>query len=815
MIRHFFLTILRNLLRNKLNGFINILGLALGIATGFLILTHVRYEMSYDRFYPKSDRLYRVISEARYGDQTRKWAPTAPLLADEILHYFPEVENATHFSRIQSLVLTYQAEGQEPVTFTEYNGFFTDASAIDMFDIEIIRGNPESVLSEVNSIIITPEMAQKYYGDSDPIGKTLLLEGRYPFTVRGVFREFPEATHLRPEFLLDFQSFRNLLYAQDLGGLYEARTWAGVYTYVLLKEEADADQVVEKLPDFAIQYYQWDSNDPDFVPTRKFSLQPITSIHLHSQLEQEIGRNGNIVYIIVFSITALFILFIAGVNFVNIATAQSFKRMKEVAVRKISGARKAQLIRQFTGEATILTLIAGLLGVLLIDFMIPLFNRLSGKSLDISQVFSLHNILIMVGIILGLGILAGLYPAVFASNFNPTETIKGIKDPRSRSTQLRKILLVVQFILAGFLIFSTLVVYQQIRYFNNKNMGFQKENLVAVLMNGNLATLALENPSTLKEAALSGPMVLNASIVSNLPGKRYSVEGLEPDSIQLEGDLPSMRFMRADEDFISTLGLELVQGKDYKELNTLEHAFILNETAVAALNLKKPIGMNGRSTFGEKGEIIGVVKDFHFASLHQEIEPMVIEYFRPDQDAWRFGLGYLLVRIQDGLLTEGIDYLRSVMIQLESDAVFNYEVLESNLENLYQDENNVLRLFKAFSLLSIFIACLGLFGISAFTAELRTKEIGIRKSFGASLILIVRIISMEFMGFVMVALIIALPAGWYLMHRWLQNFAFHINIYWWLFILSAIITIGIAWIAVSYQAIRAGLTHPAQALRYE
>ena len=224
---------------------------------------------------------------------------------------------------------------------------------------------------------------------------------------------------------------------------------------------------------------------------------------------------------------------------------------------------------------------------------------------------------------------------------------------------------------------------------------------------------------------------------------------------------------------------------------------------------------DGRSTFGEKGEIIGVVKDFHFASLHQEIEPMVIEYFRPDQDAWRFGLGYLLVRIQDGLLTEGINYLRSVMNQLESDAVFNYEVLESNLENLYQDENNVLRLFKAFSLLSIFIACLGLFGISAFTAELRTKEMFSGKSFGASLILIVRIISLEFMGFVMVALIIALPVGWYLMHRWLQNFAFHINIYWWLFILSAIITIAIAWIAVSYQAIRAGLTHPAQALRYE
>ena len=815
MIRHFFLTILRNLFRNKLNGFINIIGLALGIATGFLILTHVRYELSYDQFYPKSDRLYRITSEAQYGDQVRNWAPTAPLLAAEMMDYFPEIENATHFARIYSLMITHQPDNAEPVSFTEYNGFFADSSAIKMFDIDIIRGNPESVLRDVNSILLTPQMAYKYFGDEDPIGKTLMVEGNYPFTVRGIFKEFPETTHLRPEFLVDFQSFRNLLYAQDLGTLYEAKTWAGVYTYVLLKKGVRQVQIEKKLSEFAIHYYQWDTSDPDFVSNRKFALQPITSIHLHSKLEQELGRNGNIVYVIVFSLTAVFILFIGGVNFVNITTAQSFKRMKEVAVRKISGARKSQLVRQFIGEATVLTIIAGLLGVLLIDFMIPLFNNLSGKSLEMGQVFSTWNVLIMVCIIIFLGALSGLYPAVFASGFNPTETIKGIKDPRSRSTQLRKILLVVQFILAGFLIFSTIVIYQQIKYFYTKDLGFKKDNLVAVALNGNLRRLAQENPSTIKETAMNGAMIVNASIVSSLPGERYSVEGLEPDSVQIEGGFPSMRFMRADENYISTLGLDLIRGQDYKDLNALTHAFILNETAVGALNLNHPVGTHGRSSFGDRGEIIGVVKDFHFASLHQEIEPMVIEYFRPDQDGWRLSLGYLLVRIKDGLLTEGIDHLRKVMNDLEPDAVFNYQVLESNLKNLYSEENNVLRLFKAFSLLSIFIACLGLFGISAYTAELRTKEIGIRKSFGAGLPLIVRIISMEFLTFVLIALALALPAGWFLMHRWLQNFAFRVEIYWWLFALSALITIVIAWMAVSYQAIRAGLTSPAQALRYE
>ncbi len=815
MIRHFFITVFRNILRNKLNSFINIFGLALGIATSFLILTHIRYELSYDRFYPKADRIYRITNEAHYGDQVRNWAPTAPLLAEEIDAYYPEIEKSTYIRQIQSVVLSYQPAEYPLRSFTERNGFFTDSAAIDIFDIEILKGNPATVLQNVHSIIITPRLAKKYFGKEDPIGKTILMENMLPLTVTGIFEEPPENTHLKIDFLITMTTFKQLLYKQGLEDLYNAKTWAGVYTYVLLNDKARKEQVEAKLPDFSVAYYQESEERRDSVwAMRKFSLQPITSIHLHSNLEQEISRNGNFLYILVFSITALFILFIAGVNFVNITTAQSFKRMKEVAVRKISGAPRSQMIRQFTGEAVLMTLISGVLGILFIDFMLPVYNNLSGKTLNMTQIFSAENILIMAGIVIALGILSGLYPSVFVSGFKPASSIRGIKDPGSTSSRLRKVLLVVQFILAGFMIFSTLVIYQQMRFFTTKDLGFDKHNLVAIRLNGGLTDLALKNPNTLKEKILASPLALEASILSTLPGERYSVEGLRPDSIPDDSDLPSIRFLRADEDYITTLGLELIDGKDYKDLPGMEHAYILNETAVRTLNLSNPVGRHGKSTFGMDGEIIGVVKDFHFSSLHENIEPMVIEYFR-DEEGRRFGLGYVLVRLSDGRLPEGIDHLRKAVRELVPDAVFNHTVLESSLEALYKDEANVLNLFKAFSFLAIFIASLGLFGISAYTVELRTKEIGIRKTFGATLPEVVRLISIEFMAYVLIAMMVAIPAGWFFMKHWLQNFAYQIDIYWWIIALSLLITLMIAWLAISYQAIRAGGKHPADALRYE
>ncbi|MCK4346134.1 MAG: ABC transporter permease [Bacteroidales bacterium] len=814
MLKNFFKVTIRNLFRQKLNSFINLLGLALGIATGFLILTHVRDEISYDKFFPKSERIFRVINTAHYGDQVRNWAPTAPVLADEMVVSFPEIEMATHFRQAFSVVFSYQPEGGEKKSFEENWGFFTDSIAIKMFDLEFLHGNSRSALRDVNSIIISPSIAYKYFGDEDPMGKILLFQSQIPLKVTGVFKELPHNTHFKIDFLITFASFRNFIIEMGYKDLYYARTWAGVYTYVLLGDKYQKKDVESKMLDFQMEYYQFDGTREEMKSDRMFSLQPITQIHLHSNLEQEMRRNGNIVYIIVFTISAIFILFIAGVNFVNIATSHSFKRMKEVGIRKVTGAFKGQLVRQFLGEALMQTIIAGLAGILFIDFLIPLYNQLSGKLITLSQVFSPINIIVMSGIIIVVGLLSGVYPALFVSSFDPVMSIKGIKDPQSKANRIRKTLLVVQFVLAGFMIFSTFIIYLQMDYFHTKEMGFDEENLIAVNIDGDLAEFAINEPEALKNEITGHSSVISASIVSNLPGETCSVEGLRPDNLPDDTELPSMRFMRSDENYLTTLGLELIEGKDFKDVPSLSHAFILNETAVKALNLTNPVGSRGSSTFGGDGEIIGVIKDFHFASLHSLIEPLVIEYINTEQGR-QIGIGYVLVRIQSGQYKAAMEHLRKTVKKLVPEAVFSYEIVETYLSSLYKNEKNVLDLFKAFSLLSIFIACLGLFGISAFTAQLRTKEIGIRKTFGANTTSITLLVSREFIIYVLISLIIAIPLGLYFMSKWLQNFAFHIRIQWWVILLSAMITLLIALLAISYQAVKAAVGRPADALRYE
>ena len=814
MLRHFFITIIRNIRRQKLNSFINLLGLSLGIATGFLILTHVRDEISYDKFFPKSDRIFRVINRAHYGDQVRNWAPTAPVLADEMAKSFPEIEMATHFRQIHSTVLSYQPEGGEKKSFEEYLGFFTDSIAIKMFDIEFLQGNSRTALRDVNSIIITPSIANKYFGDEDPMGKTLLYQSQLPLKVTGVFKEIPHNSHLKIDFLITFASFRNLLIEMGYKDLYNARTWAGVYTYVQLGNIDQKKDVESKMLDFQMEYYQFDGTPEEMKSEQMFSLQPITQIHLHSNLEQEIRRNGNIVYIIVFTISAIFILFIAGVNFVNITTSHSFKRMKEVGIRKVVGAFKGQLIRQFLGEAILQVFIAGLLGILFIDFLIPLYNHLSGKLITISQVFSANNIIVMSGIVIVTGLLSGIYPALFVSSFDPVISLKGIKDPKSKANRIRKTLLVVQFVLAGFMIFSTLIIYLQMNFFHTKEMGFDQENLIAIRTNGDLAEFAINEPDALINKITGHSSIISASLASNLPGERYSVEGLRPDSLPDDAELPSMRFIRSDNNYLATLGLELIKGEDFSDVPSLRHGYILNETAVEALNLTNPVGSRGSSTFGGDGEIIGVIKDFHFASLHSLIEPLVIEYLNTEEGR-QIGIGNILVRIQPGQDKAAMKYLEKTVKELVPEAVFSYEFVETYLSSLYKDEKNVLDLFKAFSILSIFIACLGLFGISAFTAQLRTKEIGIRKTFGANTKSITLLVSREFIIYVLISLMISIPLGFYFMSKWLQNFAFHIQIQWWVLLLSVMITLFIALLAISYQALKAAFTRPANALRYE
>ncbi len=814
MFRQFFKSLFRNIWRNKLNSSINLLGLAIGIATSFLILSHVSDELSYDKFYPNAKRIYRVINQAHYGDQERNWAPTAPVLAEEMMNFFPEIEMATHFRQAGSMTMKYQPDEGEPKIFDEDWGFFSDSISIEMFGLDFLHGDKLTALRDINSIIVTQSFASKYFGKENPIGKTILLQSEFPVKVTGVFKDLPHNSHIKIDFLVTFETFKNFIIDMGYEELFNARTWAGVYTYVLLDKNNQKNQIESKMLDFEMEYYQFDISREEMAQQRMFSLQPLTDIHLHSNLEQEIRKNGNMVYVVVFTISAIFILLIAGVNFVNLTTSQSLKRMKEVGIKKVNGAFKGQLTRQFLNESVVQTVIAGLIGVLLIDFFIPLYNQLSGKEITLLQVFSPFNIVIMSLIIVGLGILSGIYPAFFVSSLDPVKSIKGLKDPQSRSNTLRKTLLVIQFVLAGFMIFSTLIVFLQMKFFESKELGFRKENLIAISIDGDLSRIIMNDPTALKSEIISHSSIIGVSFASNLPGEDTSVEGLRPDSLPNNMELPSLRFMRTDKDYLSTMDIDLIEGIDLKDISAEEHYYILNESAVEVLNLNQPIGTIGNSTFGGPGKIVGVAKNFHFESLHSEIEPLVLEYI-PGPEGRQIGFAYCIVRFQPGQYNDAMLHLKKTIDRLAPESVFTTQLVESFMDKLYKDEANVLSLFKAFSFLSILIASLGLFGISAYTAALRTREIGIRKTFGAGVTSVTRLISSEFMIYVAISLLIALPLGYYIMNKWLQNFAFHIDIKWWVIILSGIITIFVALVAVSYQAISAARTNPAVALRHE
>ena len=807
-------TIFRFFVRQKLNSFINLVGLVIGISASLLILTHIRDELSYDRFFPKSDRIYRVIREFRSEDNEGYWAATGVQLAEEMVNYFPEIELATHFRQIYSTLVEYKPEGEDPIKFEEDKGFFTDSSALKIFDLHFIKGNPETALQDINSMIITSRMALKYFGNIDPIGKSLFLYGEYPMEITGVVQELPVNSHFEFDFLIDFATFTAAMLSSELNAeLYNSRGWSAVYTYILLTNKTSEKQIIPKLSDFTIDFFQLtDSADIADISTG-LKLQPLTNIHLEPNLEKDIAKTGNRTYVIVFTITALFLLFIAGVNYVNIATSQSFRRMKEVGIKKVIGVRRGQLFRQFIGESVFLTSISALIAILVIDLILPLYNQLSGKEMTSSQVFSADNIIIMIGIVIGLGILSGIYPALFTSNFNPIVSIKGIKDPGSSANRLRKLLLIIQFTLSAFMIFSTLTMYLQMQFFYNRELGFQKDNLMEVNLNGGMERWAYYNPESLKDALKKDPNILSCALVDRLPGDRFSYESLVPDSFPEDNDLPNFRFTRGDKDYISTLGLTLEDGRDLNDIN-LPHAYIINQQTAKILNLTNPVGVIANSTFGGPGEIIGVIKDFHYASLHNKIEPMVYEYFSQDNEN-RFGLDRLLIRYKPGGLKEILAHLDELKNEHAPDAIINYSLMDENLKTLYSQEQNAFRLIEIFALLSVFIACLGLFGLSAYSVEIRTKEIGIRKTFGASVNGILILFSKDFMRFVLIALTISIPFGWYIMHKWLQNFAFHISITWWMIILTVLLVIFVAFISISYQALRAALGDPAKALQHE
>ncbi len=802
MIKNYLKIAIRVIKRQKLFSFLNIMGLAVSLTCSFLIFLHVKDELSYETNFPKADRLYRIQTNSKYGSTFRNWGASAPALGPILEETFPEVEKTARIRDLGREILSYQPSQGSIKRFEENRGFIADSSIFAMFDLELLSGNPRSALEEPFSVVLTESLAKKYFANENPIGKTLLNESRkQPYQVTGVIPDIPRNTHLKIEYMISISSFVTIM------GFPEAlthRTWKAFFTYVLLRPNQSSESLHAKAPEFMKSYH---SDAPG--RQEEILLQPIRKIHLHSKLEGEIGANSDIAYVYIFSGTAFLLLLIAAVNFVNLSTAQSFKRTKEIGIRKVVGARRGQVIKQYLGESLLITALSAGLTLILLYLLLPFYNQMTGMGMtfgDIAQTLNIVFLLLLMGI---LGLLAGVYPAFFASGFQPVNTLKTIRDPRSSTARLRKGLVIFQFVISIFMIFSTITIYRQLVFFHNKDLGFDKDKLVALRLYGEFRQDFLTNTDALKTEILRHSAVSHVALSSNLLGSSFSNERLTPTGVTDKTSLPLLRFMRVDEDFIEAAGLEIVKGRNFDRASDQKGAYIIADSVAEALDLVQPLGMECRSDIHDGvAPIVGVIKDFHFASLHNRIEPLVLEY-RP---IWT---GYLFVRVESGQFREALEFLRQKFDEVAPDHLFSYVFQDEYFNRNYEIENRSFGLFRIFSMIALLVACLGLFGLTVYAAEIRVKEIGIRKVLGASVPSITVLMSREFILWVVIANIIAWPAAWMAMNRWLSNFAYRVDIHVWTFVLSAALVTLFALATVSYQAIRAAVSNPIDSLRYE
>ncbi|MFQ5631169.1 MAG: ABC transporter permease, partial [bacterium] len=767
MYKNFIRVAARNLRKQPGYSFINISGLAIGMTCCLLILLYVRDEFSYDLFHEKSGRIYRLVLEGKASgaantiNTVRTPPPWAPVLAKD----YPGIANYVRFKTPLSRWLI----GYREKHFYERGFYFADASVFEVFGFELLRGNPETALKTANSVVITEAMARKYFGDADPVGKILMADNAYNFKVTGIIQEVPRNSHIDFDFLASFETLLGpanaqgaFIYGAPMSNMQIYGLNPDIYTYLLLDENYLPSELEKVLPEFLDRYFGAQLQQAGVA--LKPYLQPLSSIHLHSHLDAELRANSDASYIYIFGAIALFILLIACINFMNLATARSANRAKEVGMRKVVGSSRLHLILQFIGESLFLSLLALLLAALLVPVILPLFNALSGKALSLRP-DDLRMLPAVFGIALFVGIVAGSYPAFFLSAFRPIAVLRGSLKTGSANTRLRRILVVIQFAISIVFIVGTAVVYKQLDYVQNKQLGFEKEQVIV--------TPLIDTPSRMaylvyKNAVLQNPNVLAVSGSASVPGGLIGVFLLHPEGVP-EGENVTMEQLFVDHDFIETFDIEILDGRNFSQAfptDTMQ-AFIINETAVKKYGWEgNAVGKRIEIGNFKRGKVIGVVKDFHIKSLHQKIEPLVL-HLAPTEDVFL----HVSVRIRPEEMSETLTFIENKWHEANPNHPFEYSFLDEDFDSLYRAEEQRGKVFVAFSVLALVTACLGLFGLAAFMAEQRTKEIGIRRVLGANIGGLVSLLSREFILLVVVSNIIAIPIAWLVMSNWLRDFA--------------------------------------------
>ncbi len=793
MFKNYFKTALRNLSRHKLFSGLNIFGLSTGMACSILIFLWVQDELSFDKFNHNADRIFRITDKAA-GEE---YATVPPSMAYAVQTRIPAIENTTRVKSIDKVITVGTKK------FDEKNIYYADSNFLRIFNYPLVRGDVASVLSSPNSVVLTEATAKKYFGSVDAaMGKTIYIDNDIKgatLLVTGVLKNIPPDSHLQPEMLIPMELYDNVF--------HHLHGWTNfdVYVYFLLKKAvrptmANLGSINKEINEI----YQQNNNEF----SASFSSQPLTEIHLHSHYLMDVPGEGNIQYVNIFALIAIFILLIASINFMNLSTAVSGQRAKEVGLRKTVGALKPQLIAQFIGESFLLSLISLLLAVLIVYLMLPLFNELANKSLSFNPLDS--KILPgLIGIAIITGLLSGSYPAFFLSSFNPVKVLRGVKMWHGQKSFLRNGLVVLQFSISVILIISTLVIYNQLQYIQNRDIGFNKENLLYMRMPG-VGDLK-NNTDAMKATLAEYPDISNYTFTDQLPTDlRSGASQLTWQGMNHGTQVIAYR-LRVDENFMKTFGMQMAAGRFFsKDFRGDDSDYVVNEAAVKAmgLNVKNAIGkVISISLEDKQAPIIGVVKDFNFKPVQQPIEPLVMKT--------NFGGGYVVMRTTPVNIQRVIPTLQKSFHNVYGDYPFSYGFVNDDLSKLYITEQRMEKLFNVFSVLSIIISCLGLFGLATFATQRRIREIGVRKVLGARESGIVAMLSKDFMKLVFMACLVAFPLSYWVMNKWLQSFAYRINISWWVFAMAGFTALLIALITISFQAIRAAMANPVKSLRTE
>ena len=802
MLKNYFKIAYRSLLKHKGFTFINLMGLAVGMACCLLIGLYVQDELSYDRYHEHADRIYRILHADLDADAPQSlsvpapedfwvWgnAPVGPALAAD----FPEIEKVVRFTHPYNLLFEHENK-----RFQEDKVLFMDSTVFDVFSWKLLAGNPNKALVAPNSLVLTKSVAEKYFGNANPIGETILVDNETLCTVTGVMEDVPANTHFTFDVLLSMSTLR-----EGNPRIFDEWGYVDFYTYFTLAEGVDIASLQAKAPAFLQRH----GKDKDYT----IAFEPMTRAYLHSQASSQPGPSGSLSNVYIFSFIAAFILLIACINFMNLSTARSMERAKEVGVRKVIGANRTGLMYQFLTESVLLSVLAAALAVVLAILAMPAVQELSGKAFNPQMLLSWEVLLMVLLAALLVGVLAGSYPAWVLTRFRPVLVLKGVFKSSSTGITLRKGLVVLQFSLSMALIAGTAIVFSQLNHLRNKDLGFRQEQMLVVEFGYDQEVN--QKIETIKKVLGDHPDVLSVSASRFVPGDFRVSAGTNIQTPQGEMKLGIINIYEIDDDFISHFEMEMAAGRAFSPEFPADTAqsLLLNEAATKFYGYANPADAVGKrfSQWGREGTIIGVVKDFNFQSLHNKVEPLSLRL------APQGALSRLSLRIQPGNLSKTTAELEQLWAQLVPHRPFMYSFLDESFNQQYQADLRFGKVFSVFAGMAIFIACLGLFGLVAYTAQQRTKEIGIRKVLGASVVSIVGLLSKDFLKLVLLAAIVAFPLAWYAMSKWLEDFAYRIDMPLWVFLAAGILATIVACLTISFQAVKAATANPVKNLRTE